>query len=63
MLSDIEIDSETLEISGFDVRIYNSEVKNVFQKILHCIETDGDILSDGEVIDMIHSYLQAIHVE
>jgi hypothetical protein len=45
MLSDIEIDSETLEISGFDVRIYNSEVKNAFQKILHCIETDGDILS------------------
>ena len=63
MLSDIEIDSETLEISGFDVRVYNSEVKNAFQKILHCIETDGDILSDGEVIDMIHSYLQAIHVE
>lgn len=63
MLSDIEIDSGTLEISGFDVRIYNSEVKNAFKKILHCIETDGDILSDGEVIDMIHSYLQAIHVE
>ncbi len=63
MLSDIEIDSGTLEISGFDVRIYNSEVKNAFQKILHCIETDCDILSDGEVIDMIHSYLQAIHVE
>ena len=63
MWSDIEIDSETLENCGFDVRIYNSEVKNAFQKILHCIETDGDILSDGEVIDMIHSYLQAIHVE
>jgi hypothetical protein len=63
MLSDIEIDSGTLEINDFDVRIYNSEVKNAFQKILHCIETDGDILSDGEVIDMIHSYLQAIHVE
>ncbi len=63
MLSDIEIDSGTLEINDFDVRIYNSEVKNAFQMILHCIETDGDILSDGEVIDMIHSYLQAIHVE
>lgn len=32
MLSDIEIDSGTLEISGFDVRIYNSEVKMHFKR-------------------------------
>lgn len=63
MLSCNEIDNQTLDNNGFDVRNCNKEVQNAFQKILNCIETDCDILSDGEVIDMIHSYLQSINVK
>lgn len=63
MLSSNEIDSQELNNNGFNVVKHNKEVQNAFQKILHCIETDGNILSDGEVIDMIHSYLQSINVK
>ena len=63
MLSDLEIENQDLNTNGFKLTSYTQqEVNDAFGKILECIETDGDILSDGEVIDMIHNYLHKIGV-
>ena len=63
MLSELEIENQELDSNGFNLAYCHSkEVNDAFTKILECIETDGDILSDGEVIDMIHNYLHKIGV-
>lgn len=64
MLSELEIENQELDSNGFNLTPYchSKEVNDAFIKILECIETDRDILSDGEVIDMIHNYLHKIGV-
>ena len=63
MLTEEEISNKEINHDNFDVNNESIRVKNAFRQIMKCIETDGDYLSDGEVIDMIHSYLQKINVE
>lgn len=60
-LSDREIAHKELILSHrYDVRVQSAETQEVLLKILSAIETDGDLLSDGEVIDMIHNLLNSM---
>ena len=48
MLSNEEIDQQTLS---------TTDGVSPLKKIYDCVSTDGDVLTDGEVIDMIMNYL------
>lgn len=63
-LSDQEIAHRELILSHkYDVKIQSTETQEVLLKILSAIETDGDLLSDGEVIDMIHNLLNSMGLQ
>jgi len=53
MLSNEEIDQQTLS---------TTDGVSPLKKIYDCVSTDGDVLTDGEVIDMIMNYLQELGV-
>lgn len=52
-------------IIDFDYSIVHQSqnTQKVLLKILNTIETDGDQLSDGEVIDMIHQFLNKLGIQ
>ena len=63
-LSVNEIANKELTID-FDYSILpqSQNTQKVFLKILDVIETDTESLSDGEVIDMIHSFLNKLGIQ
>ena len=63
-LSANEIANQKL-IIDFDYSIVNQSqnTQKVLLKILDTIETDTIYLSDGEVIDMIHSFLNKLGIQ
>ena len=63
-LSANEIANQEL-IIDFDYSIVNQShnTQKVLLKILDAIETDTISLSDGEIIDMIHSFLNKLRVQ
>ena len=63
-LSANEIEDKEL-IIDFDYNIVNQSqnTQKVLLKILDAIETDTESLSDGEVIDMIHSFLNKLGIQ
>jgi len=63
MLTETEITNEVLETNNFNVLDQNDIVKTAFKKILDCIRTNVDILSDGMIIDMLDCYLVTIHAD
>ena len=52
-------------IIDFDYNIVNQSqnTQKVLLKILDAIETDTISLSDGEIIDMIHSFLNKLGIQ
>lgn len=64
MLSNTEIDKQELILGlKYDATQHSECTQKVLLKILDTIETDGDLLSDGEVIDMIHCLLNGINLQ
>lgn len=63
-LSFDEIANQEL-IIDFDYNIVNQSqnTQKVLLKILDAIETDTISLSDGEIIDMIHSFLNKLGIQ
>ena len=63
-LSANEIANQEL-IIDFDYSIVNQShnTQKVLLKILNAIETDTESLSDGEVIDMIHFFLNKLGIQ
>lgn len=63
-LSVNEIENQEL-IIDFDYSIVSQSqnTQKVLLKILDTIETDTICLSDGEVIDMIHSFLNKLGIQ
>lgn len=63
-LSVNEIENQEL-IIDFDYSIVSQSqnTQKVLLKILDTIETDTIYLSDGEVIDMIHSFLNKLGIQ
>ena len=63
-LSANEIANQEL-IIDFDYSIVNQShnTQKVLLKILDAIETDTISLSDGEIIDMIHSFLNKLGIQ
>lgn len=62
-LSEEEINLQKIETENFSLRFQSTSVKNAFMAIYQCIQVDKDILSDGEVIDMISNFLQELGIE
>lgn len=62
-LSEEEVNLQKIDTENFSLRFQSTSVKNAFMAIYQCIQVDGDILSDGEVIDMISNFLQEIEIE
>lgn len=62
-LSEEEINLQKIETENFSLRLQPTSVKNAFMAIYQCIQVDGDVLSDGEVIDMISNFLQELEIE
>lgn len=62
-LSEEEINSQKIDTENFSLQYQSTSVKNAFMAIYQCIQVDGDVLSDGEVIDMIHNFLQELGIE
>lgn len=62
-LSEEEINSQKIDTENFSLQYQSTSVKNAFMAIYQCIQVDGDVLSDGEVIDMIQNFLQEIEIE
>jgi len=62
-LSEEEINSQKIDTENFSLRYQSTSVKNAFMAIYQCIQVDGDVLDDGEVIDMIHNFLQELRIE
>lgn len=62
-LSEEEINSQKIDTENFSLQSQSTSVKNAFMAIYQCIQVDGDVLSDGEVIDMIHNFLQELGIE
>lgn len=62
-LSEEEINLQKIETENFSLRFQSTSVKNAFMAIYQCIQVDGDVLSDGEVIDMINNFLQELGIE
>lgn len=62
-LSEEEINSQKIDTENFLLRYQSTSVKNAFMAIYQCIQVDGDVLDDGEVIDMIHNFLQELRIE
>lgn len=62
-LSEEEINLQKIETENFSLRLQPTSVKNAFMAIYQCIQVDGDVLSDGEVIDMISNFLQELGIE
>ena len=64
MLTNIEIDKQELVLGfNYDATQHSEGTQKVLLKILDTIETDGDLQSDGEVIDMIHCLLNGINLQ
>jgi hypothetical protein len=63
-LTEQEINNKKLSIDNYNIHpaAHSQQTINAFKKIYTCLLTDGDILSDGEVIDMVIDYLQDIGV-
>ena len=63
-LTEQEINNKKLSTDNYrlNTTIHSQQTINAFKKIYTCLLTDGDILSDGEVIDMVICYLQDIGV-
>jgi hypothetical protein len=59
-LTEQEIDNKKLSTDNY--KLHSQETINAFKKIYTCLLTDGDVLSDGEVIDMVIDYLQDIGI-
>ena len=63
-LSVNEIANKELIIDfDYSVLIQSQNTQKVLLKILDAIETDTESLSDGEVIDMIHSFLNKLGIQ
>ena len=63
-LSANEIEDKELIIDfGYIVSSQSHNTQKVLLKILDAIETDTESLSDGEVIDMIHSFLNKLGIQ
>lgn len=62
-LSKEEISLQKIDTENFSLRFQSTSVKNAFMAIYQCIQVDGDVLSDGEVIDMINNFLQELGIE
>lgn len=63
-LSENEIKNQVIDI--FAPSLENSSEEDLLfhlVKIYSAITVDGDYLSDGEVIDIIHNYLNGIGIE
>ena len=58
-----EISLQKIDTENFSLRFQSTSVKNAFMAIYQCIQVDGDVLSDGEVIDMINNFLQELGIE
>lgn len=64
-LTEQEINNKKLSVDGYKLNnptIHSQETIEAFKKIYACLLTDEDVLSDGEVIDMVIDYLQDIGV-
>ena len=62
-LSEEEVNLQKIDTENFSLRFQSTSVKNAFMAIYQCIQVDGDVLSDGEVIDMINNFLQELGIE
>lgn len=63
-LSFDEIANKELIIDfDYSVLPQSQNTQKVLLKILDAIETDTESLSDGEVIDMIHSFLNKLGIQ
>lgn len=63
-LSVNEIENQELIIDfDYNVLHQSQNTQKVLLKILDTIETDTIYLSDGEVIDMIHSFLNKLGIQ
>lgn len=63
-LSVSEISNKELSIDFcYTVSSQSYNTQRVLLKILDAIETDTISLSDGEIIDMIHSFLNKLRVQ
>ena len=63
-LSVDEISNKELSIDFcYTVSSQSQNTQKVLLKILDAIETDTISLSDGEVIDMIHSFLNSLGIQ
>ena len=63
-LSANEIEDKELIIDfDYNVLHQSQNTQKVLLKILDAIETDTISLSDGEVIDMIHSFLNKLGIQ
>ena len=63
-LSVNEIANQELIIDfDYSVLTQSQNTQKVLLKILDAIETDTISLSDGEIIDMIHSFLNKLRVQ
>ena len=62
-LSEEEVNLQKIDTENFSLRFQSTSVKNAFMAIYQCIQVNGDILSDGEVIDMINNFLQELGIE
>ena len=63
-LSANEIEDKELIIDfDYSVSHQSHNTQKVLLKILDAIETDTISLSDGEIIDMIHSFLNKLRVQ
>lgn len=62
-LSEEEVNLQKIDTENFSLRFQSTSVKNAFMAIYQCIQVDGDVLSDGEVIDMISNFLQELGIE
>lgn len=62
-LSEEEINLQRIETENFSLRFQSTSVKNAFMAVYQCIQVDTDVLSDGEVIDMISNFLQELGIE
>jgi hypothetical protein len=62
-LSEEEINLQKINTENFSLQFQSTSVKNAFMAIYQCIQVDVNVLSDGEVIDMIHNFLQELGIE
>lgn len=63
-LSANEIEDKELIIDfDYSVAHQSQNTQKVLLKILDAIETDTISLSDGEIIDMIHSFLNSLGIQ